>query len=362
MKLYFLALYKVFDFSQIGGTDSFMRRLTNGLLEIDHNLRIEWLFYGSEFKKTINHSNRFSSRYFCKFDELLEYVYDTKPEHVVCTWIYPRDRIKFAHFRRNNKKIVFHKIEFFYPENSLIRLLKFSDLLIYPYNGKIFCVSYRQLNYLKKLSRNCVLILPPVPEYYFLKPEDKPKSEKINLTFIGRIDPRKGIEETLRLFDYLKQDNKFHISIMGIYIKNDPGVTASLNYLRDNFKGSYILLDRNGYNDEVEHKVFEVLKGTDIFFQPYRNLDSTVDTPLLLLEGMATLCTIVTTDISNVKNYYGNSSFIFKPINFLEDAKRFLTNISYEIILKERLRIYEEIKKVRCSVSKVSESFLDNIK
>jgi hypothetical protein len=38
-----------------------------------------------------------------------------------------------------------------------------------------------------------------VPESYFLKPEEKPDKEKIRLTFLGRIDPGKGINEVIEI-------------------------------------------------------------------------------------------------------------------------------------------------------------------
>ena len=49
MKIGFIALNKTFDFYQIGGTDSYMRRLSISLIE--RGFEIDWLFYNSQKKK-----------------------------------------------------------------------------------------------------------------------------------------------------------------------------------------------------------------------------------------------------------------------------------------------------------------------
>ena len=51
MKIGFIALNETFDFNQIGGTDSYMRRLSISLVEKGH--KIDWLFYNSEIRNLV---------------------------------------------------------------------------------------------------------------------------------------------------------------------------------------------------------------------------------------------------------------------------------------------------------------------
>jgi glycosyltransferase involved in cell wall biosynthesis len=351
----------IFEENQIGGTDSFMRRLTSALLEIDKNLIIEWIFYNSAEEKEVYHHDRFVLKYFKTFNELLNYINLRKPEHVICTWIKPKDRIKFAVFRKNHPEIKFHNLVFFYPESPLKRFFKFLEFLLFPYNGKVFCVSNRQYKYLRRICKNVVYILPPVPREYFLSPEEKPVNEKIKVTFLGRIDPRKGIKEVIEIFRTLKGNPKFEFEIYGIHIPQDRDAFNIHNWLKSQNEIKYVELNRQAYSPEVEEMVKKILKTTDILIQPYKNLDSTVDTPLLLLEAMASLCIFLTTSVGDIQDIYGIENFVIPPDQFIQKALKLLQVINYSLIIKERERLFKRINEIECESFVVSQNFWGNL-
>lgn len=359
MLICFLGLNCVFDFKQIGGTDSFMRRLINELLKQNVNLKIKCIFYSAFNEEEVSHNHRLSFIYFKTFKKALHYISQINPEQVICTYILPKDRINFAIFREKHKKIKFNNIIFFYPESPLKRFIKFLEFRLFPYNGKVFCISNRQYKYLKRFCNNAVYLLPPVPEDYFLNLEDKPLNDRIKITFLGRIDPRKGINEVIEIFRSLKDNPIFECEIYGIHIPQDKDALNIHNWLKSQNKIKYVELERQGYSPEVEEMVKKVLKNTDILIQPYKNLDSTVDTPLLLLESMASLCAFMTTPVGNIPEIYRDSEFVINYKKFVPESLKLLQNLSYATILEERKKIFKRINELECRSSKIAKLFLD---
>ncbi|MEM2175479.1 MAG: glycosyltransferase family 4 protein [Candidatus Micrarchaeia archaeon] len=361
MNIVFFSLAGTFDYFQIGGTDSFVRRITKGLLNLDNNLYISWIFYNSKEEKEIKHLPNFASKYFKNLKDALDYIYATKPEHVIACYIKPQDRILFAKFRNLAKNICFHSIPFFYPHSSLKRFLKFFEYFIFPYNGKIFCVSKRQYEYIKKFAKHVVYLLPPVPESYFLTPEEKPINERINIAFIGRIDPRKGIKEVIEIFTTLKKNDRFDLTIYGIHIPWDKEGLKIHNWLSNQKEIKYISFDRQKYSEKIESRLIEILKTTDIIILPYKTLDSSIDTPLLLLESMASLCVVLTTPVGDIPEIYGQTRLVIPIKKFVSEAIKILSNISTEEIKKERKRIYTQNQKLNFNSSYIIEKFYNSL-
>lgn len=359
MKIAFLGLNGTFDYYQIGGTDSFIRRLIDGLLCLNKDLEISCIYYNSSELSKIRHGPRFTSKYFPTFKEALHHISTSRYFHVITVYLLPKDRLNFAGFRKDMSSVTFHNIVFFYPDSIIKRFLKFSEHYLFPYNGKTFCVSRRQFRYLKRITKNVVYLPPPVPEDYFLSLHEKPENEKIKITFLGRIDHRKGIEEVIHLFDEMNDDPLFECAIYGIVIPQDKNVLDIHNRLRSQFKIKFIELNRGAYSPEVDCMVKSVLKASDIFIQPYKTLDSTVDTPLLLLEAMASLCAVITTPLGNITEIYGRSDFVIDKNNFLSNAVKLLKGISVNSLKRERKRIYDLNMALRVRQEQVSGKFLD---
>jgi glycosyltransferase involved in cell wall biosynthesis len=359
MKITFFGLQNSFDYFQIGGTESFVRRITLQL--IDEGKEVDYILYDSKESKELNPVPGLTIKYFKSIKEALNAMRKGY-QHIVEIYLFPKDRLKFAMFRRKNcQSISFHFIYFSWPDSSLKRKLYFSEAKLFPYNGKLFCISERQYDYVRRWAKNAVYLLPPVPEDYFLKPEEKPVNKRIKVTFLGRIDPGKGINEVIEILIALKNNKGFECTIYGIHIPEHKGSLKIHKWLKNQNNIRYIEVDRQKYTPAVEKFVKDVLKNTDIFLQPYQKLSSTIDTPLLLLEAMASLCVVVTKPFGNIPDIYGKSRFLISPERFVQDSIKLLNNISYDDLVVERKRLYGLNKRLNFITSTVSERFINAI-
>ncbi|MEM5831155.1 MAG: glycosyltransferase family 4 protein [Candidatus Aenigmatarchaeota archaeon] len=357
MKLAFLGLFKSFDYFQVGGTESFIRRLTFELLQ--KGIDVDYIFYGDKKNKEINIS-RINLIYFKTFRDALIFINKKKYTHIITIYLLPEDRIKYALFKmRNNNIIKFHFIYFSWPDSWLKRLFYFTEARLFPYNGKLFCISKRQYEYVKRWANNVVYLLPPVPDNYFLKLEEKPINEKIRITFLGRVDPGKGIDEVIEIFKTLKGNDKFDCSIYGIHIPEHKESFKIHNFLKNQDEIKYIEVERKKYSPEVEEMVRNVLKNTDILILPYKKLSSTIDTPLTLLEAMASLCVVITKPFGNIPDIYGKSKFIIPSENFVNNTLNLLNSITYKDLIEERKRIYERNNILNFKASSVAKKFIE---
>ena len=113
------------------------------------------------------------------------------------------------------------------------------------------------------------------------------------------------------------------------------------NWLKTQKEIKYVEVDRQSYSKLAEKKVMDILKRTHVFIQPYQTLDSTLDTPLLLLEAMASLCAVITTPVGNIPEIYGPSEFIVARKGFLSAVLDLFKDLSLGALRRERERIYE---------------------
>ena len=349
MKIAILGLFGTFDYFQIGGTDSYIRRLTCGLLESEYKTHITCILYKADEDTMFTPLPGLVFFYYTTFEKAIQNIISSSYTHVLCTWLSPIDRLKFAKFRRRMKFTnKFHNILFFYPEMVLKRLMKFSEFICVPYNGNIFCVSKRQYRFLKRATKRVKYLPPIVPDEYFAEPKNEytPENRKINITFLGRIDPRKGINEVIKLFKKLNSNKTYSCSIHGIYIPGDKEAVDIRNWLQQQQTIKYIETDRQRFSPRVDQMVRDVLSETDIFLQPYTSLNTTVDTPLLLLEAMASSCAVITTGIGNVGELYGPSKFLIEGDCFVNNALELLKRISLGDIAREKGRVCAKIKKM----------------
>jgi glycosyltransferase involved in cell wall biosynthesis len=359
MKTVFLGLKRAFDYYQVGGVESFIRRVTVQMAQEGH--KVDYVLYGDQENKEISPRPGTCLRYFRLFRDALDAIkgYD----HVVAIYLLPKDRLQYALFRKRNcKSIRFHLIYFNWPDSSLKRKLYFYESRFIPLNGKLFCISPRQYNYIKKWAENPVRILPPVPENYFLKPQEKPVNNKIQVTFLGRMDPGKGIKEVLEIFNVLKNNGKFKCSIHGIHMPEQKECVDIHNQLRVDNGIEYVEIDRQKYSPSVESFVATVLQKTDIFIQPYRTLSSTIDMPMLLLEAMASLCAVITKPLGNIPDIYGKNEFAINSQGFVPNAIKFLKDVSIDDLARERRRIYGKNQKLNFNTGAVANKFINAIR
>jgi glycosyltransferase involved in cell wall biosynthesis len=360
MKIAFFGFKNSFDYFHIGGAESFTRRISYYLIEKGY--KIDYLLYGYEENNETNPLPGLTLKYFKSFENALNLIKNEEYDHIITMYLLPKHRINYAFFRkRNSKSTKFHFIYFNWADLMVKRYLYFNEARLLPYNGKLFCISKRQYEYISKWAKNAVYLLPPVPENYFLNPNEKPINEKIKIIFLGRIDPGKGINEVIEIFNALKSNNKFECSIYGIHNPEHKEALKIHNWLKKHKEIKYIEVERQKYSPEIEEMIRNVLKNTDILILPYKRLSSTIDTPLTLLEAMASLCVVITKPFGNIPDIYGKSKFLISPENFVQDAIKLLNNISQENLVEERYRIYEQNKKLNFSTSSIGEKFINAI-
>lgn len=359
MRIAFFGLNTAFNYSQIGGVESFIRRLSAELIK--NNVEVDYILYNENIDTVLTPLKGLTLRYFKTFDRALKATMSGY-DHVITIYLSPRDRLQYIFFRKKyNKSTFFHFIYFSWPDLLIKRSLYFTEAMFFPYNGKLFCISKRQFEYVRRWANNVVYLLPPVPDNYFLKLEEKPINEKIRITFLGRVDPGKGINEVIEIFKTLKGNDKFDCSIYGIHIPEHKESFKIHNFLKNQDEIKYIEVERKKYSPEVEEMVRDVLKNTDILILPYKKLSSTIDTPLTLLEAMASLCVVITKPFGNIPDIYGKSKFIIPSENFVNNTLNLLNSITYDDLIEERKRIYEQNNILDFKTSSIVKKFLEAI-
>jgi len=309
LRIAFFGAYGSFDFFRIGGTESFARRLAAGLLS--HGHRAYFVVYGAPFPQQHTLPSGIECYYFSTFHDSLGFVQENY-DHVVAIYLRRPDRLSYAHFRRVNRhRLKFHQVLFSWPDSWLKRRAAFLETRLFPVNGSLFCISPRIHRRVSRWFPRAVLLLPPVPEEFFLTPSEKPVNERIRVAYIGRTEPRKGINDVLELFTRLKDSPGVELEIHGFHHKTVQAAVDTHEQLKRQKEIRYFYRPYDSYTPEVDQEVRRVLKETDILVLPYRKLSSTIDTPLLLLEGMASLCAIATRPLGDIPNIYGNGPFLF---------------------------------------------------
>lgn len=357
MRLAFFGSYGDFDYPNIGGTNSFIRRLSSYLSGNNH-WQIDYIIYNYKDIE-LSHTGNIRSRYFGDIRNALDALDDY--DHVVIInyrWNdagLVRNRCKQ---QKPGQKI--HMMYWEWAESGIIRTMRFYQKKIVPYNGVSFAISPRLQTYLSARYKQTVLLLPPVPENYFLRSSDKSDSGPVQITFIGRIDSGKGILETLELFDQISGSPDTVLNLYGTYWKNDKTAVKIHKELLSQEKINYFPVEFRGYNDTVENLIQSALKKTDVFVQPYRYLSSTIDTPLLILEAMASLDAVITPPLGNIPDFYPASPCLIPTPQMTKRAENLILS-ARSWLPQERRNIDSQNKKLKFDLPSVASVFCDAI-
>jgi len=351
MRIAFFGWHRAFGFNRIGGADSFVRRLSTQLIRLGDS--VDYVHYGSPKTEIIHTDIGVSVRCFQNLNDALKAL-KSDYNHVITYSVLARDRISFGRFRRSaGTRVMFHKIQSGWSDSRLKRRLSFADARIFPYNGWIFAVSPRLRREMSRWARRTTLLLPPVPRDYFLTPDEKPHSDKIRVTFLGRLDSGKGIREVISIFRSLKEQPDIETKICGFTYPSMPETFAIHRLLSKQSEIQYEHIHHDDYKPEVEQRVRQTLKDTDILLLPYRRLSSTMDTPMLLLEGMASLCAAMTKRFGDIPETYGESKFLLPDEDSLGYARRIIVN-ARSLLQEERRRILERVASLKFDAESVA--------
>ncbi|MHB9073698.1 MAG: glycosyltransferase [Desulfobaccales bacterium] len=353
MRIAFLGQKMFLDYFKIGGFESFIRRLATGLANSDND--IDYILYDAPAENSIEVLPNLTVNYLRTFEEASSKLLRGDYDHVFRVWLAHRDRLKYLWLTRTARgKTKWHHCYLAWPDSLIKRQVARAEGWFDSPRGFNICVAPRQYQALQKFSRKARLIIPPVPEEYFIRPENKRLDDRIRVTFLGNLSRDKCIEEVIALFTNLRKSSRFHFSIYGTHDRLNSHSAEMHTRLRSQPDINYVHLDMEQYSGEIDTLVKDVLHDTDVFIQPYRTLKNTLDLPLLLLEAMASLCAVITTPVGDVANIYGESKFIIPLSQFLQQAENLLANLSCEQLIAERKRVHRRNREIDFGLASVA--------
>lgn len=348
-----------FDYYHIGGVDSFARRLGCELAR--RGEQVDFVHFDAPEQRQEDTPEGIRLRYCRTLRDGLQALAG-RYDHVVTIYVPPRQRLAYARFRyREAKRTRFHLLYAGWPESRVKRELLFLESRLAPYNGYLFCVSPRQQRYVSKWSKRAILLLPPVPEDYFLRPEEKPAHDRLRIVYMGRVDPGKGIATATALFKHLQKSGELEARIYGYPWKHDPESMRLHNQLLAQDDVLYEPTDFTGYSPTLDAKVHEILRETDVLFLPYDKLSSTIDTPLLLLEGMAHLCAVVTRPLGSIPEIYGTTKWMLDDLTDHCRVERLFRELA-EGLAEERQRLVKRNQELKFGVRDVVDQFCEALR
>lgn len=360
LKIAFVGPIGFADYFGIGGMQSYVRRLGFELARLGHS--VDYLIYGAPDESETSAVAGLSIRYYRSFQDVFHRLSSGGYAHVVRVWLSRWDRVKFARYVWIGKGTSrHHYLCFIVPDSRAKRKLGLVEGMIVSRKGRLICVSPRQYEVVRRLSHKAFLLLPPVPDEFFVQPRNKPLRWPVRIAFVGVLHPDKGVKDVARLFLSLKGDPRFECAV---YAGHDPA-NAQQEELHQWFvkQGSvrYVPLDGSRWSVETEREVQRMLREADIFIQPYQSLQNTVDTPLLVLEAMASCCAVLTTPVGSIPELYGRSQFVIDSPDFARRAEDLLKGLSLEDLAAERVRVHQRTEQLRFSARDVALRFVQQI-
>lgn len=315
MKICFFGYKDAFDPARVGGTESYIRRLKNGLCSL--GCEVDYVMYGTAKRpKKLDGS---TLHYLKEYKNCKTQIINGNYDIVITVYLHPKYRMDYYFFRSKTIDTKFGYILYSPIKNSIKWLLAKQDLKSYDF---VFSVSPRIENNLTKAHINNMLITPPVSEIFsspMSNTEDK--NQKTRIGFIGRSDYGKGFDIAVELI------NKFtKIGYSGEVRTYAWDKSNSL--LRDALECTckseveVKVLKVSSYDDSVENEIAGFLANLDFLLLPYRTLETTIDVPLALVEGIVSGCVVITSDmpeIIDVVNRWFSSAYNIELIHDWKD-------------------------------------------
>lgn len=359
MRIAFWGRDKSFDFNHIGGMESLVRRLGLSLARLGD--QVEFVYYAAQEEKYDSLSEGIKLSYFKNFKDSLDYIVSLKCDHVISIYLTPRDRLTYAHFRKTHKdKVKFHHIYSSWNKSRIKRELLFAEARIFPFNGTLFCISPRIQKYVSRWAPHSTLLLPPVPQSYFCQPNDKPADGKLRVTFAGRVDPGKGTDRAADVLGRIGKNMNVEARLYGFAWSHRPQTIELHGQLLANHDIDYISTEYKSWSPKADENLCNILRETDILLLPYEKLSSTVDTPLLLLEGMANLCAVITPPLGDLHDTYGNSKFLLQGVWDTGKVVK-LIGCASELLPAERKRLVLQNNQLGFNAKTVTENFRNHL-
>jgi glycosyltransferase involved in cell wall biosynthesis len=358
MRIAFLGLYGSFGHRGIGGTESIVRRIAYELA--DRAYTVEFVRFGVTDATQECADHNVTTSDFARFEDALKYV--ASCDHVVTIYIPPKLRILFARFRRQHGDgVVFHRFFQNWPESRLKRELAQIDARSIPFNGMLFCVSPRLFTSVSNWSANARLLWPPVPDNFFLSLDQKASSRRLRVTYMGRLDKGKGTGSAINIFQELAPfRDSIQTTIFGYAWTHDLESVRLHKTLVSQNDIEYVPTKQQGYSAETDVMIRNILCQTDVLLLPYARLSSTIDTPLVLLEGMAHLTAVVTRPVGDLPAIYGSDHLMFDDFQQLQPIVNAIVQLRHNLAIEQQ-RIASQVERLGYRTSEIVDVFLSHL-
>ena len=326
MKIVFVGSGKQTDPFKIGGIENSVQRLINYLV-VERN-SVMLLLVSNKQKKivydTVNNCKIYSGSKTMLRRLILSQSFDV----IIFVETIFQSPIFLIRFLLKKKRDNFQSIKLFYtfpPFKPSLFLQKMKMKL---------CIDV-SIAFSKRIADEIVnqwkgrtkLIYPPVSQEFFLKKIQRNK-RKISVGYVGRLSTEKGILLLKDIFEKLGGGD-YEFLISG-YFKNDE----DQKIFKKSFSKLIIPIKINIADIEnTNSNVIELLHQLDILILPYQNLsNNTVDTPLLILEGLATGCKVISSNIGTIEYVHPSIQTVndyWKPDSFVQEIRKTdLTHLS----------------------------------
>ena len=223
--------------------------------------------------------------------------------------------------------IIFHQLMLKRP----VKWISLNADYVFSYGGKIT----KLINRLG-VNANRILEIPAGIEANWLIDNITPSIGKINFTFLGRYERRKGVEELNKALKMMIKENvEFVFNFIGPFNDNEKIIADNIMY-------------HGVINENVELK--KQLDTTDVLVCP----SWSEGMPNVILEAMSRGCAIIASDVGAVSLMVSQTNgILIEPGNIDQ-----LFNALKQMIHMERIQLDEMKKK---SLEKVKEEFVYDI-
>lgn len=308
MKFLFIGSKANLDLNRIGGIESTMRELLIFLKKANYDIQV--LLIDNKIKEETKFRTEFGEIPVTITNVLEIRKHLFKNYDVINFLQTPFENPFFALYFLGYKVIrkqFTTKFFFTYPtlkNSTFLQKLKLRLLI-----NHTFVFSKRLEILAKQVVKNVTLLYPPVSEHYF-KQSLKKTDSKNRILFVGRLSKDKGIEIVINIFKNLPS-NKYTFGIIGYFANNKD---------REKYEQKLYGLELDCIkivSPTTENKSILPLNEYDLLLLPYQDLGPTLDTPLLILEGLSSNCKIITSNIASLNFIEGNIFFVDNYYDYL---------------------------------------------
>jgi len=308
MKLLFVGSNANLNLNRIGGIESTIRELLFFLIErnneikvllIDSNLRKETKIESDlgEIPVLVTNIGEARKHLLQNFDVI---------NFIQTPFGNPLFALFFLFYKLFRKTIT-TKFFFTYPslnKSTFLQKVKLKLLIDHT-----FVFSKRLEKEAKKIVKNVTFLYPPVSKHY-INPIEKKHSSKKSIFFAGRLSEDKGLDIVIKVFKDLPREN-YYLGLIG-YFANKIDSKKYLDELNDLKLNHIEIVSHINQNQSTLP-----LNEYDLLLLPYQDIGPTLDTPLLILEGLSSKCKVITSNIEPLNTIDGNIYFVDDFTNYI---------------------------------------------